>query len=84
MIVIRVELHKHGSGEVVELARAHICNVGGTQQLGDYAVRTLRGRGRLALDLHQVQRRGKVENYPRLKLHVWHLVVRALLAVGYK
>lgn len=83
MIIVRVELHSAVTGTVTELARAHIFNIGGTTTLGDYGVRTLRGRSTAALDRGDVQRKGKVENHQRLKLHVWHLVAKALAAVGY-
>jgi hypothetical protein len=83
MIVVRVELHSAITRQVTELARMKICNVGGSQTLGDYSVETLRGRSREQLDRGQVQRRAFVKRYPRLALHVWHLVARALVASGY-
>lgn len=83
MIVVRVELHSAVSGNVTELARAHICNVGGTDTSGDYDVRTLRGRSAETLDRGQVQRHGKVRGYPRQALHVWNLVATALATMGY-
>ena len=83
MIVVRVELHSAVDGRVTELARAHICNIGGTKTLGDYEARTLRGRSTQALDAEQIQRIGKVERHPRQALHVWHLVAKALSAMGY-
>lgn len=83
MIVVRVELHSAVTGQVTELARMHICNEGGTATKGDYGVETLRGRDKTALDKRSVQRSGKVTSYPRLSIHVWHLVARALVAMGY-
>lgn len=83
MIVVRVELHSAITGQVTELARAHICNVGGTATKGDYDVMTLRGRDKVALDKGTSQRHGEVRNYPRLAVHVWHLVARALISMGY-
>ncbi len=83
MIVVRVELHSAVTGTVVELARAHIFNVGGTDKLGDYGVRTLRGRCAQALDRGQIQRRRQVIGHQRLALHVWHLVAKALGVMGY-
>ena len=44
MIVIRVELWSAVSGQKSELARMVIDNIGGTNHLGDYRCRTLRGR----------------------------------------
>lgn len=83
MIIVRVELHSAINGQVTELARMHISNAGGDAQHGNYEVQTLRGRDRTALDRRVVQRRGKVFRHARLALHVWHLVARALIAVGY-
>lgn len=83
MIVVRVELHSAITGQVSELARMHIANVGGTATKGDYQVTTLRGRDKTALDRNQGQRGGFVRNYPRLAIHVWHLVARALIAMDY-
>lgn len=87
MIVVRVELWSAVNGEVSELARMTIDNIGGTQQLGDYRTRTLRGRSREALDkallATTVQREGKVLQHPRLREHVWNLVAKALSAMHY-
>ena len=83
MIVVRVELHSAVTGQVTELARAHIANVGGTATSGDYAAATLHGRSAAALDRGQVQRRGKVTGHARQALHVWHLVAKALAGMGY-
>lgn len=83
MIVVRVELHSAIDGSVRELARMHISNAGGTNTLGDYDVQTLRGRSTAELDKRIVQRRGRVLRHQRLSLHVWHLVGKALSAIGY-
>ncbi|MCA6108120.1 hypothetical protein [Bradyrhizobium cenepequi] len=83
MIVVRVELHSAITGRITELARAHICNIGGTATKGNYSVSTLRGRDKEAFDRRVVQRSGEVRDYPRLSVHVWHLVARALIAMGY-
>ena len=83
MIIVRVELHSAITGKVTELARAHICHVGGTNEIRDYDVRTLRGRSARDLDQHVVQRKGKVMGHPSLRLHVWHLVAKALAGMGY-
>lgn len=83
MIVVRVELHSSVTREVTELARAHISNIGGTTDRGDYDVITLRGRSTADLDRRIPQRRGKVIQHQRRALHVWHLVAKALSAVGY-
>lgn len=83
MIVVRVELHSAITRTVKELARMHICNVGGTHTKGDYSVETFRGRDKKALDKMIVQRSGKVQGYSRLAKHVWCLVSQALAATKY-
>lgn len=83
MIIVRVELHSAITGQVSELARMHISNEGGSPRRGNYAVQTLRGRDKATLDRGAVQHKGKVLNHARLALHVWHLVAKALAAVGY-
>lgn len=83
MIIVRVYLHSAVTGQVTELARAHIANIGGTDSCRDYEAFTLRGRDSRALDRRQVQRRGKVIGHASLALHVWHLVAKALASMGY-
>ena len=92
MIVIRVELWSAVNGEKTELARMVIDNVGGTNTLGDYRCRTLRGRSREALDKALLalctngsgtQREGQVTGHPRLREHVWNLVAKALTSMRY-
>ena len=83
MIIVRVELHSAITGKVTEIARAQICNVGGTSTKGDYQAIAFRGRDKVTLDNRQEQRSGHVLGYPRLSIHVWHLVARALIAMGY-
>lgn len=83
MIVIRVELWSAITGAKTELARMHICNVGGTENLGNYDCETLRGRSTEDLDRAVVQRRCQVRGHPKLSQHVWHLVAKALSGMGY-
>ena len=83
MIVVRVELHSAISGEVTEIARAYVDNIGGSMQSGDYRVRTLNGRSERALDRGIVQREGRVFGHARLREHVWNLVAKALSSCGY-
>jgi hypothetical protein len=83
MIVVRVELHSAITKRVTELARMHICNIGGTADRGDYSVETFRGRDKEALDRRVVTRKGNIRDYPRLAIHVWHLVYEALKALKY-
>jgi hypothetical protein len=87
MIVVKVELWSAVTGKVTELARMHICNDGDTTiknpRKGSYYRSTFRGRDRFALNRHAIQKTGRVENYPRVSLHVWNLVARMLKAMGY-
>jgi len=92
MIVVRVELWSAIDGQKTELARMVIDNVGGTERLGDYRTRTLRGRSEIALhgamrqalnEMGGVQREGEVLRHPRLREHVWNLVAKALVSMGY-
>ena len=84
MLVVRVELHSAITRTVTEIARMHICNLGGSDAIADYGVRTLHGRCALKLDEHKASRHGTVTNYPRKRLHVWNLVARALRSMDYK
>lgn len=83
MIVVRIELHSAITRKVTEIGRMTIANTGGTNERGDYRVTTLRGRSREQLDRGQTTRTGAVTDYPRKAIHVWHLVARALVAMGY-
>lgn len=83
MIVVKVELHSAITGNVTEIARADICNVGGTKELGDYKVRKYWGKRGDQLALRRVDNVGEVNSHARLRLHVWHLVAKALHSMGY-
>lgn len=89
MIVVRVELWSAVDGQVTELARATLDNIGVSQnmQLGDYRVRTFRGRSAEALHkamvAGSVQREGRVLGHARLREHVWNLVAKGLTQLGY-
>lgn len=87
MIVVRVELHSAVTKKVTELARMELANDGvksaAAHTMGDYEVRTLFGRGTESLDKRIGHRSARVENFPRLRLHVWNLVTEGLLAMGY-
>lgn len=85
MLIVRVELHSAITGKVTEIARMKIANTGnGTEERGDYDITTFRGRTAQELDRGNRQRGASITNWPRLNYHVWHLVVRALLAVNYR
>jgi hypothetical protein len=87
MIIVRVELHSAITGERTEIARAVIDNIGGTEEHGEYRARSLFGRSGQALDAswrcRRFTREGRVHNHPRKRAHVWVLVARALVALGY-
>lgn len=83
MIIVRVELHSAITGEITEISRMGIANTGGTDERGDYRAETYRGRSAEALRRRIVQRSGEVRDYPRLAIHVWQLVARALVGMGY-
>lgn len=84
MIVIKVELHSAVTRQVTELARMQISNTGaGTATKASYAGAVFRGRSTAELDRKAVQREGRVEDYPRQRVHVWHLVAAMLLKMGY-
>ncbi len=83
MIIVRVELHSAVTHKVTEIARMRIANIGGTRRLGHYFAETYRGRSAEALSEGTRQRSGTIRDYPRLSIHVWHLVARALMAMKY-
>ena len=50
MIIVRVELWSAITGEVTEIARMNVANIGGTEHIGDYRCATLRGGTKDMLD----------------------------------
>lgn len=85
MIVVRVELHSAITGRISELARMTIANKGDeiNPNIGNYDIKTIRGRSSRQLDDMIVNRKGTVLGHRRLDLHVWYLVAKALKVVGY-
>lgn len=89
MIVVKVELWSAVTGEKSELARMIIDNIGGTYRIGNYRTRTLRGRSKNALERAMsdipmnVTREGRVMRHPRLREHIWNLVAKGLVGMGY-
>lgn len=87
MIIVRVELWSAKTGGVTELARMKIAHAGGTDDVCDYSCCTYYGRGEKTLTRAMTQKRfsktGKVEKHRRKQLHVWNLVAKALLSMGY-
>ena len=82
MLVLKLELHNANTGEISEIGRTIIANVGGTPKRGDYIVRVARrlqngmfGNDDIRLNPARI---GEVTNYPRLSYNVWRLVIRAL------
>lgn len=84
MIIITIELASAITGRRTKLAEAHISNDGTStsDKIGHYDGKILR-----APNFHpeiSVTRRGRVEDYPRNNITVWHLVARMLNKMGYK
>lgn len=84
MLIVEVKLYSAVTGKVTVLGRCAITNIGGTQELGDYYVRTYRKGSKLeSLDKLVPVRQSYVNNHRRRKEHVWKLVRKALSAMGY-
>lgn len=84
MIIVKVELLSAITGETTELAKMHIINDGtGSSAKGNYTATSYRGRSKEQLDKAFVMKITKVTNWPRLQLHVWNLVHKALHNLGY-
>jgi hypothetical protein len=86
MIVVRVELWSAVTGNKTELARMHICNEGTNTnpRLGNYVGTTFVGRDQEALDRLRVSKKAELADFPRRDLHVWNMVARMLLKMGYR
>lgn len=82
MLVLKLELHSARTGEIKEIGRTIIANVGGTSKRGDYICKVSRKRDTFDNKdtWKEPLRTGNVENYPRLSYNVWRLVIRALLS----
>lgn len=74
-IVVRVELHDGTTGNISEIARMHVAHVG-----FDYEATTLRNQNKEAFVRQQ---RRALFRSDRVKPHVWYLIARALIALGY-
>lgn len=87
MIVVKVELWSAIDGSRKELARMMIDNRSGGGATRDYNARTYRGRSEAALHKAMIEdtttRRGKVLGHAAEKLHIWNLVAKALVNMGY-
>jgi hypothetical protein len=80
MLVVKIELHNANTGRISEIGRMQIANVGGTDEVGDYAI-DLSSEG--FAGSKDVRKSGRVENYPRLIAPIWSLVSKALHSVGF-
>lgn len=82
MLVLKLELHSARTGEVKEIGRTIIANVGGTTERGNYICKVSRKRD--IFDNRDTWkeplRTGDVKDYPRLTYNVWRLVIRSLLS----
>jgi hypothetical protein len=85
MLIVRVEMHSAVTGEVTEIARMEIVNDGTSNfhNIGHYWVRTLRGRTKADLDRRNIIKESRIEDWPRMRKHVWCLVSKALGRLGY-
>lgn len=85
MLVLKLELHSARTGEITEIGRTIIANVGGSTELGDYTCKVARKQphGSEYSNLtvwKKPLRTGTVTGYPRLRYNVWRLVIRSLLS----
>lgn len=82
MLVLKLELHSARTGEIKEIGRTIIANVGGTTKRGNYVVKV--GRKTDEFNNRAIwaspARWGEVHDYPRLSYNVWRLVIRSLLS----
>jgi len=79
MIVIKVELWPHGFELAKKsLGEAHIWNVGGDRNIGEYKFALYKAGNKRA-----IYREGRLKGFPRLRLLAWDLLYRVLdQAVG--
>jgi hypothetical protein len=63
-MIIRVELHSAITGQITEIERARIANIGRSETLGNYAAETLRGPCAEDLNKGIVQRSSFIEKHP--------------------
>lgn len=87
MIRVSVTLISAIDGSQTELARMDIANDGKASsdnfRQGTYDGVTYIGRDRERLDKCTVSKRGRLEKWPRLQLHVWNMVYAMLHNMGY-
>jgi len=79
VLVVKVELHSAITGKVTKIAQMVIANDGtGDDKKGNYWCKTFRKNSETA-----VNRRGEVEDHPRLRNSVWNLVYKCLKSMEY-
>jgi hypothetical protein len=84
LIVIKVELHSAVNGRITELARMIIANDGsGSKNSMNYNGLSFRGRSKEQLDKETIIKTGRVEKWKSDSFHVWNLVSKMLLVMGY-
>lgn len=87
MIRVSVTLLSDIDGSQTELARMDIANDGKASvknfRNGTYDGVTYIGRDADRLSKGTVSKRGRLENWPRMQLHVWNMVYAMLHNMGY-
>lgn len=83
MLLVKIELHSAITGQISDLGSMIIANDNtGDPEYGNYDVRMARPQQHLVAAIwRNPERKGRVENYPRLELPVWELVRRSLDAL---
>lgn len=85
MIIVKVELHSVVTGRITELARMKICNDGKSKNanFGNYLFQTFVGRSKEQLDKETESKHAEILKWPRQRLHIWNLVCKGLIKMGY-
>lgn len=87
MIRVTVTLLSAIDGSSTELARMDIANDGKASvsnfRNGTYDGVTYIGRDAKRLNKGTISKHGRLENWPRLQLHVWNMVYAMLHNMGY-
>jgi hypothetical protein len=87
MIRVSVTLLSAVDGSATELARMDIANDGKASvknfRNGTYDGVSYIGRDTERLNKGTVSKRGRLEDWPRMQLHVWNMVCAMLHSMGY-
>lgn len=85
MIVIKLEFHRAGKGDVIDLGRAHIINDGsGDSMRGNYLFEIYKG-AHYSKNTNKVWKRGRIRGWPRKSKRIgpWELLsVLLITALG--